>query len=250
MPGKVRTGIARRSSPVIRIEDAKPAPPTIGGVCVCNSRTEVRFATFAVFAVKGVLIVKSRFTPSIGTPTSAAAGPRPQRSHSPAGAIGGNAGSPIPPGSSVLGVRYTSIGGASFIRTGPYPSKFVCSTAPFLIVISLFSAALNPKNNGALRLRTHRLRIHNLSAIHRGHNATDLELATLDRHFRHFRKVAPNDAYAAMPRPLAFGSGLPHPLFSAASSSDRAKPPPSRFVGQIRWVAHQQRRRNRNATRR
>src|ERR1700722_14499609 len=83
MPGKVRTGIAGRSSPVIRIEDAKPAPPTIGGVCVCNSRTEVRFATFAVFAVKGVLIVKSRFTPSIGTPTSAAAGPRPQRSHSP-----------------------------------------------------------------------------------------------------------------------------------------------------------------------
>ena len=78
-----------------------------------------------------------------------------------AGAVGGNAGFPIPPGSSVLGVRYTSSGGASFIRTGSYPSKFGCSTAPFLIVISWFSAALNPKNNRALRLRTHRLRIQN-----------------------------------------------------------------------------------------
>ena len=61
-----------------------------------------------------------------------------------AGAAGGKPGSPIPPGSSLLLTKCTSTGGASLIRIGSYPSKFVCSTAPFLIVISFFSAALSP----------------------------------------------------------------------------------------------------------
>src|SRR6202035_4952297 len=119
-----------------------PAPPTIGGVCVCYSRTEVLVRDLcgqrsfdrevAVHAFHWNGNFRSRW------PEAA------KIAFATAGAIGGNAGSPVPPRPSVLWVRYTSIGGASF-RSGSYPSKFVCSTAPFLIVISFFNAALNPK---------------------------------------------------------------------------------------------------------
>src|ERR1019366_4501045 len=58
-----------------------------------------------------------------------------------------------------------------------------------------------PVDDRAFRLRAHRLRIHNLPAIHRRDNAVNLELAALHRHLGHF------------------GSGLPQPAFSAANSS-------------------------------
>src|ERR1700676_328985 len=59
--------------------------------------------------------------------------------------------------------------------------------------------------NRALGLRTHRLRIDNLPAIHRSHNAIDLEVATLDRHFRHFAKITSEGMVAINASPLAFG---------------------------------------------
>src|ERR1035438_1922743 len=47
-----------------------------------------------------------------------------------------------------------------------------------------------PVDDRAFRLRAHRLRIHNLPAIHRRDNAVNLELAALHRHLGHFGKVA------------------------------------------------------------
>src|ERR1700693_5624307 len=63
-------------------------------------------------------------------------------------------------------------------------------------------------NNRAFGLRTYRLRIHDLPAIHGGYDTIDLEVAALDRHFRHFGKITSEGMIASDAAPLALGQRI------------------------------------------
>ena len=62
-----------------------------------------------------------------------------------AGTIAEVPASPIPPGGSELLMMWTSMAGASLMRSIWYVSKLACSTRPSLSVISPWSAAVIPK---------------------------------------------------------------------------------------------------------
>src|ERR1700693_2367916 len=69
----------------------------------------------------------------------------------------------------------------------------------------IFQRRAQSVNNRSLGLRTHRLRIDNLPAIHGGHDTIDLELVALDRDFRHFAKITSEGMVASDASALAFG---------------------------------------------